>query len=83
MAKVSKNVDEAKALSLELQSEVARLKTLLDKLEKNIGLLQNGEIWNGSNACDVNQSLLGHYDHDKKLLMKLEKCSEQLETIIK
>ena len=83
MKKVMSNIDEASALSLELKNEVARLKTLLDKFEKNIELLQNGEIWNGANACDVNKSLLGHYDHNKKLLSKLEKCSETLESVSK
>lgn len=75
--------DEAKALSLELQIELLKLKTALNNMEKNIVLLQDGGNWNGANAYDVNQSLLGHLDHDRTLLNKLEKCSESLNTIVK
>lgn len=81
------NEDEAKALSLELQAEVLKLKTLLEKLESNINALQtgdkNGAYWNGVNAYDVNKSLVGHLDHDKTLLSKLDKCSEHLSSIVK
>lgn len=80
--KVKYNKDEAKTLSLELEAEVLKLKTLLNKLETNVGLLQTGENWNGANAYDVNQSLIGHLDHDKTLLSKLEKCSDSLKTSI-
>ena len=75
--------DEAKTLSLELQAEVLKYKNLLNKLETNIGLLQTGVNWNGVNAYEVNQSLLGHFDHDKTLLKNLEKCSDYLSTVIK
>ena len=81
--KIKYNEDEAKALSLELEAEVLKLKTLLSKLETNIGLLQTGANWNGANAYDVNQALVGHFDHDKTLLNKLEKCSEALKTACK
>jgi hypothetical protein len=84
MVKVVKaNTDEAKALSVELQKELKKYKVLLSKLETNIGLLQTGANWNGSNAYEVNQALIGHFDHNKTLLGKLEKCSETLETAIK
>ena len=81
--KKNSNVDEIKDLSIELNKEVVKLKNLLNKLETNIGLLQTGANWNGANAYDVNQALLGHFDHDKNLLKKLEKCSEDLEAIVK
>lgn len=80
---IKKDIDEAKALSLELQKEVSRLKTLLNKLETNICILQSGDVWNGANAYDISQGLIGHLDHDKNLLNKLEKCSETLESVIK
>jgi hypothetical protein len=84
MVKTKKyNEDEAKTLSLELQAEVLKLKTTLEKLENSVNSLANGEYWNGANAYDVNQSLVGHLDHDKTLLSKLEKCSEQLNAIVK
>ena len=84
MARTKKNEnDEVKALSVELKKEVKKLSDLLNKLETNIGLLQTGASWNGANAYDVNQALLGHFDHDKNLLKKLEKCSEDLEAIVK
>ena len=77
------NGDEAKALSVELKKEVEKLKKVLNKLETNIGLLQTGANWNGANAYEVNQALVGHFDHDKTLLSKLEKCSETLESVSK
>lgn len=75
--------DEAKTLSLELQAEVLKLKTAISKLDISINSIQDGEYWNGSNAYDVQQALIGHLDHDKTLLNKLEKCSEGLEAIVK
>ena len=81
--KVKYNEDEAKTLSLELQAEILKLKTAIGKLENGINSLESGEGWNGSNAYDVNQSLVGHLDHDKTLLNKLEKCSESLESLVK
>lgn len=75
--------DEVKELSMELQKEVVKLKTLLSKLETNIGVLQNEVYWNGANAYDVNKALVGHFDHDKTLVSKLEKCSETLESVAK
>jgi len=81
--KIKYSEDEAKTLSLELQAELLKLKTALNKLETNIVLLQDGSNWNGANAYDVNQALVGHLDHDRTLLNKLEKCSESLNTIIK
>ena len=83
MMKKMENIDETKVLSVELQKEVSRLKTLLNKLETNICILQSGDIWNGNNAYESNQSLIGHLDHDKTLLNKLEKCSETLESVSK
>ena len=80
--KIKVNADEAKTLSLELEAEVLKLKTLLSKLETNIGLLQTGASWNGSNAYDANQALVGHLDHNRTLLSKLEKCSENLKSIV-
>jgi len=81
--KVKCNEEEAKDLSIELKKEIEKLRVLLNKLETNINSLDNGEVWNGINACEVNKSLTGHLDHDKTLLNKLEKCSDALETIIK
>lgn len=75
--------DEVKDLSIELQKELVKLKNLLSKLETNIGLLQDGSYWNGTNAYDVNKSLIGNFDHNKALLSKLEKCSETLESVSK
>jgi sialic acid synthase SpsE len=83
MTKVVNNIEEAKALSVELQKEVNRLKGILSKLETNITLIQSGNIWNGANAYEVNKALNGHLDHDKTLLNKLEKCSLSLEEIVK
>lgn len=81
--KIKYSEDEAKTLSLELQAELLKLKTALNKLETNVVLLQDGSNWNGANAYDVNQALVGHLYHDRTLLNKLEKCSESLNTIIK
>ena len=79
--------DEAKTLSLELQKELDKLSKALDKLENNIDLLQigdrNGSYWAGDNAKEFYKASLGHVDHDRNLIKKLEKCSEQLETAIK
>ena len=83
MVRTVKYENESKELAVELQKELAKLKTSLAKLETNIGLLQSGENWNGANAYEVNQSLIGHFDHDKTLLNKLEKCSESLNEAIK
>jgi hypothetical protein len=80
--RIKVNQDEAKSLSLELEAEVLKLKTLLSKLETNIGLLQTSGSWNGANAYDVIQSLIGHLDHDYTLLSKLEKCSDNLKSIV-
>lgn len=77
------NIDETSVLSVELQKEVSRLKTLLNKLETNICILQSGNIWNGNNAYESSQALIGHLDHDKTLLSKLEKCSDVLESVSK
>ena len=83
MTKGINNIEEAKALSVEIQKEINKLKTTLNKLETNITLIQSGDIWNGANACEVNKALNGHLDHDKTLLSKLEKCSLSLEEIVK
>ena len=83
MVRTVKYENESKELAVELQKELAKLKTSLAKLETNIGLLQSGENWNGANAFEVNQSLVGHFDHDNTLLNKLEKCSESLNAAIK
>ena len=81
--KIKYSEDEAKALSLELQVELLKLKTALNKLETNVVLLQDGGNWNGANAYEVNQALIGHIDHDRTLISKLEKCSESLNAITK
>ena len=78
MVRTVKYENESKELAVELQKELAKLKTSLAKLETNIGLLRSGENWNGANAFEVNQSLVGHFDHDNTLLNKLEKFSESL-----
>ena len=83
MVRTVKYENESKELAVELQKELAKLKTSVAKLETNIGLLQSGENWNGANAFEVNQSLVGHFDHDNTLLNKLEKCSESLNGAIK
>ena len=83
MMNVTNNMEEAKALSVELQKEISRLKTVLSKLENNIVLVQSGENWNGANAYEINKALNGHLDHNKTLLNKLEKCSLSLEEIVK
>lgn len=80
--KIKYNEDEAKTLSLELEAEVLKLRTALGKLEANIGLLQTGDNWNGANAYDVSQALVGHLDHNRTLLNKLEKCSENLKSVV-
>ena len=81
--KIKYSEDEAKALSLELQVELLKLKTALNRLETNVVLLQDGGNWNGANAYEVNQALIGHIDHDRTLISKLEKCSESLNAITK
>ena len=83
MMNVTNNMEEAKALSVELQKEINRLRTVLSKLENNIVLVQSGENWNGVNAYEINKALNGHLDHNKTLLNKLEKCSLSLEEIVK
>ena len=75
--------NEIKDLSNELKKEISKLKVLVNRLETNIGLLQACGYWNGANAYEVNQALIGHFDHDKTLLSKLEKCSETLESVSK
>lgn len=86
-SKVKYNKEEAKALSLELQAEILKLKGSLAKLETDVAVLQtgdkNGAYWNGENAYDFHTAALGHMDHDKNLIKNLEKCSEYVETTIK
>lgn len=81
------NKEEAKTLSIELQKEIEKLSKSLEKLESNIDLLQigdrNGSYWSGDNAKEFYKASLGHIDHDRTLIKKLEKCSEQLEIAIK
>ena len=62
MMNVTNNMEEAKALSVELQKEISRLRTVLSKLENNIVLVQSGENWNGANAYEINKALNGHLD---------------------
>lgn len=83
MIRTVKYENENKELAVELKKELAKLKALVAKLETNVGLLQTGAHWNGVNAYEVNQSLIGHLDHDLTLLKKLEKCSETLEIVSK
>lgn len=80
--KIKYSEEEAKTLSLELKKELIRLKASINKLETNIGLLQTGGHWNGANAYDINKGLVGHLDHDKTLLNRLEKCSETIKASI-
>ena len=80
--KIKYNEDEAKTLALELKKEVIKLRASIAKLETNVGLLQTSGNWNGANAYDVNKGLVGHLDHDKTLLNRLEKCSETLKASI-
>ena len=44
MTKVINNIEEAKALSVEIQKEINKLKTTLNTLETNITLIQSGDI---------------------------------------
>ena len=81
--KIKYNEEESKALLNELEKEITKLKVSINKLETSIGLLQTGANWNGANAYEVNKALVGHLDHDKTLLNKLEKCSLSLEEIVK
>ena len=81
------NKEEAKTLSLELQTEISRLKNSLAKLEVDLDVLQigdkNGSYWNSANSYEFYKSALGHLDHDRTLLKNLEKCSEHLDSVIK
>lgn len=80
------NKEEAKALSLELQAEILKLKSSLARFENDVVVLQtgdkNGPYWNGENAYDVYKSSLGHLDHDNNLIKNIEKCSEYIEITI-
>ena len=80
--KIKYSEEEAKTLSLELKKELIRLKASINKLETNIGLLQTGGQQNGANSYDINKGLVGHLDHDKTLLNRLEKCSETIKASI-
>lgn len=79
--------NEVKSLSLELQSEIFKLKNYLAKFETNIGLLQAGNrgkpFWNGSNAYATISACIGHFYHDRTLLSNLGKCSDYLNSKIK
>ncbi len=79
--------EEAKTLSLELQTEILKLKYSLSKLETAIALLQtgdkNGPYWNGNSAYEFHKAGLGHLDHDINLLRHLENCSEHMSSILK
>ena len=88
MASKSKyNKEEAKALSLELQTEILKLKNTLANLETDIALLQTGDksgsYWNGENAYEFHKASIGHLEHDRNLLKSIEKCSEHIVSIIK
>ena len=78
---MEKNVD-LKKVSLELDKEISKLNKSLSKLETDIGLLQFGNnkmpYWNGANAYDVVVSSTGHFYHDKKLLVNIEKCTDYI-----
>lgn len=85
--KMKYNEEEAKTLSLELQTEILKLKNALNKLETDVAILQTGDVngpfWNGANAYEFYKASLGHIEHDRTLLKHLEKCSESLELIVK
>lgn len=80
--KIKYNEKEAKALLTELEKEISKLRVSICKLETNVELLQNGASWNGTNAYEVNKALVGHIDHDKTLLSKLEKCYEDYRKVL-
>lgn len=74
--------NQVKDLAEKLNSEVDKFRKSLNKLEKDINLLQEGDgtkpYWNGENAYNWTMSCLAHIDHDKELLKHLEKCSDYL-----
>lgn len=81
--KIKCNDEESKTLAIDLEKEIKKLRVSINKLETSIGLLQTGAHWNGANAYDVNKALVGHLDHDKTLLNKLEKCLADYKAAIK
>lgn len=80
------NEDDLKTIFYELQTELLKFKSSLSKLETDLGILQAGDksgpYWNGDNACEVYKACLGHFEHDKNLLAKLEKCCDNVESAI-
>lgn len=76
------NVNE---ISKDLKNEVAKLEKALNKFADDITLLQVGNgaspYWEGPSAYRSLKSCLAHYDHNKKLLDNLTKCSDYLEKV--
>ena len=80
------NEDDLKTIFYELQTELLKFKSSLSKLETDLGILQAGDksgpYWNGDNAYEVYKACLGHFEHDKNLLAKLEKCCDNVGSAI-
>lgn len=80
------NEEDLKTVFYELQTEISRFKSSLNKLETSLGILQtgdkNGPYWNGDNAYEIYKACIGHFEHDKNLLAKLEKCCDNVESVI-
>lgn len=81
------NKEDLNKLIKDLETEIKKFKQSLVRLETKAGILQtgdkNGPYWNGENAIAFNKSLLGHFDHDKNLLVSLEKSLDYLKSINK
>lgn len=78
--------DDLKKIVLELELEIINIKNALIKLEADVNLIQlgdkNGPYWNGSNSYHVLLSCLGQIDHNRNLLIELNKCYDYLKKLL-
>lgn len=69
-------------LSKELNTEINKLQDALSKLDKDMKLIGNEELWTGEGAYQVFKSGFGNLDHNRQLLGNILKCSIYLESKI-
>ena len=78
-------MNEIKPLILEFKTELLKANNALEKLEKDVEVLQtgdnNGPYWNGVNAYQIMNSCVGHIDHDRYLLCELNGCFDYLASV--
>ena len=67
-------------ISSELSDEIDVLSDSLQKLEKDMQNMQNGN-WNGEMAYQTVQNCLEQIDYNKNLVDELKKCSTYLESL--